>query len=129
MATVNASKGVKQQELSYIPCGNAKWFRHFGSQFGSFFRKLNQLLACVCVCVCVCVCACSVTQSYPTLCNSIDYSHQTPLSMKFSRHEYWSELPFPPLGDLLDSELSYLSCTDWFFTISTNGKPLGSCMV
>ena len=25
---------------------------------------------------------------------------QAPLSMGFSRQEYWSELPFPPLGDL-----------------------------
>ena len=27
---------------------------------------------------------------------------QTPLSMKFSRQEYWSELPFPSPGDLPD---------------------------
>ena len=26
--------------------------------------------------------------------------HQAPLSMGFSRQEYWSELPFPPPGDL-----------------------------
>ena len=25
---------------------------------------------------------------------------QAPLSMGFSRHEYWSGLPFPPPGDL-----------------------------
>ena len=28
---------------------------------------------------------------------------QAPLSMEFSRQEYWSGLPFPPLGDLPDS--------------------------
>ena len=27
---------------------------------------------------------------------------QTPLSMGFSRHEYWSGLPFPSPGDLPD---------------------------
>ena len=27
---------------------------------------------------------------------------QAPLSMGFSRQEYWSELPFPPPGDLPD---------------------------
>ena len=27
---------------------------------------------------------------------------RAPLSMKFSRQEYWSGLPFPPAGDLLD---------------------------
>ena len=32
-------------------------------------------------------------QSYPTLC-------QAPLSMGFSRGEYWSGLPCPPPGDL-----------------------------
>ena len=29
-------------------------------------------------------------------------ARQTPLSMGFSRQEYWSELPFPALGDLPD---------------------------
>ena len=38
-----------------------------------------------------CVCA----QSCPTLCN-----RQDPLSMGFSRQEYWSGLSFPPPGDL-----------------------------
>ena len=28
-------------------------------------------------------------------------AHQAPLSMGFSRQEYWSRLPFPPPGDLL----------------------------
>ena len=28
---------------------------------------------------------------------------QTPLSMRFPRQEYWSGLPFPTPGDLLDS--------------------------
>ena len=28
--------------------------------------------------------------------------HQAPLSMEFSRQEYWSGLPFPPPGDLPD---------------------------
>ena len=29
-------------------------------------------------------------------------SHQAPLSMDFSRQEYWSGLPFPSPGDLLN---------------------------
>ena len=28
--------------------------------------------------------------------------HQAPLSMEFSKKEYWSELPFPSPGDLPD---------------------------
>ena len=31
-----------------------------------------------------------------------DCSPQSPLSMGFSRKEYWSGLPFPPPGDLPD---------------------------
>ena len=30
---------------------------------------------------------------------------QAPLSMGFPRQEYWSRLPFPPLGDLPDPEM------------------------
>ena len=29
-------------------------------------------------------------------------AHQAPLSMRFSRQEYWSGLPCPPPGDLPD---------------------------
>ena len=29
-------------------------------------------------------------------------AHQAPMSMGFSRQEYWSGLPFPPPGDLPD---------------------------
>ena len=42
-----------------------------------------------------------VAQPCPTLCDRIDRAHQAPLSIGFSRQEYWSELPFPPPGDLL----------------------------
>ena len=35
------------------------------------------------------------------LCNCMDSSlHQAPLSMGFSRQEYWSGLPFPSPGNL-----------------------------
>ena len=32
---------------------------------------------------------------------------QAPLSMGFSRQEYWSELPFPPPGDLPDPRIQH----------------------
>ena len=51
--------------------------------------------------VCVCVCVYSVTQSCLTLCDSTDYiAFKAPLSMEFSRQEYWSRLPLPSPGDL-----------------------------
>ena len=34
-------------------------------------------------------------QSCPTLCIPWTTAHQAPLSMEFSRQEYWSRLPFP----------------------------------
>ena len=45
-----------------------------------------------------CMHACLLTQSCPNLCNPC----QAPLSMEFSRQEYWSGLPFPSPGDLFD---------------------------
>ena len=41
-----------------------------------------------------------LAKSYPTL-----GTPWTPLSMGFSRQEYWSELPFPSLGDHPNSGL------------------------
>ena len=34
---------------------------------------------------------------------------QAPLSTEFSRQEYWSGLPFPPLGNLLDPGIEQTS--------------------
>ena len=45
-----------------------------------------------CVCVCVQLCL--------TLCDPMD--PQAPLSVEFSRQEYWSALPFPTARDLPD---------------------------
>ena len=47
------------------------------------------------------VCAKSL-QLCPTLCDAMDCSLPAPLSMGFSRQEYWSGLPCPPPGDLPD---------------------------
>ena len=42
--------------------------------------------------------ACSVTSVMSNSMQPMD--HQAPLSMGFSRQEYWSGLPFPSPGDL-----------------------------
>ena len=42
-------------------------------------------------------------QSCPTLCDPWTVAYQAPLSMGFSRQEYWSGLACPPPGDLPDS--------------------------
>ena len=43
-----------------------------------------------------------IAQSCPTLCNLMSSSCQGPLSMEFTRQEYWSGLPFSSPGDLPD---------------------------
>ena len=44
-------------------------------------------------------CCSLVAKLCPTFCDPMDYS-QAPLSLGFSRQEYWSGLPFPPPEDL-----------------------------
>ena len=41
-----------------------------------------------------------VAKLCPTLCDPMTLAHQAPLSMGFSRREYWSGLPFPSPRDL-----------------------------
>ena len=41
-------------------------------------------------------------------------AHQTPLSMGFPRHEYWSGLPFSPTADLSYSNLSLWHLLHWW---------------
>ena len=60
-------------------------------------RQSNYYI-CVCVCVSVCVCVCTKSLQ---LCTTLwTIAHQAPLSMEFSRQEYWSGLPCPPPGGL-----------------------------
>ena len=55
---------------------------------------------------CHCVCACSVMSDSAT---PWTVAHQFPLSMEFSRQEYWSGLSFPTLGDLLNPLFIWLT--------------------
>ena len=43
-----------------------------------------------------------VAQLCPVLATSGTVAYQAPLSMEFSRQEYWNGLPFPSPGDLPD---------------------------
>ena len=50
-----------------------------------------------------------VTQSCPTLATPWTVAHQVPLSMGFSRQEYWSGLLFPSPRDLSDPRIESMS--------------------
>ena len=78
------------------------------------------------MCVCVCVC----TRSHGWL-FAIWWTvaHQAPLSVGFSRQEYWRRLPFPPPGDLSNPGIEATSLVSpalasEFFTMVPPGKRL-----
>ena len=52
-------------------------------------------------------------------------AHQAPLSMRFPRQQYWSELPFPSPGDLSNPGTEAVSpeLEGRFFITETPGKP------
>ena len=67
-------------------------------------------------------------QSCPTLCNPVTVAGQVPLSMEFSRQEYWSGLPFPSPGNLPDpgietKSLASPALAGGFFITVPPGKP------
>ena len=65
-----------------------------------------------------------VAESCPTLCDPMD-SHQAPLSMGFSRQEYWNALPFPSPGHLLTrgANPSLSHCRRILYSLSHQGSP------
>ena len=91
------------------------------------------------VCVCVCVCMCARTRAHMYMCSVVSdfaaqwsVAHQAPLSMEFSRQEFWSVLLFPIPGDLPNhpgikpSSPAVPALAGGFFTTAPPGKPIGS---
>ena len=73
------------------------------------------------------VCAC-VLSHVPLFVTQWTVVSQSPLSIEFSRHEYWSGLPFPTPGDLPDPGVTPASLVSpalagGFFTTAPLGKP------
>ena len=88
--------------------------RAYGQNLFSLHTAVSKLDSCP---LCVCVVR-SVSQSC-----RLFVPRQAPLSMGFSRQEYWSELPFPSPGGLLQigikpASLSSPSLAGGFFTIA-----------
>ena len=82
------------------------------------------------------LCYATLLQSCLTLCNTIwTAACQTPLSMGFSRQEYWSGLRCSPAGDLSDTGIEPASLMSpalaggfvlFCFTTSTTWETLGN---
>ena len=73
-----------------------------------------------------------VVQSCPTVCNPINVACQAPVSMEFSRQEYWSGLPFPSAVDLSDPGIkpgSPALAGGYFTTSATWETQVGMCGV
>ena len=65
------------------------------SDFSFFLVFYTFLIACVCM-------PAKSPPLYPTLCDAMD-AHPPGFSVRgFSRQEYWSQLSYPPPGDLPD---------------------------
>ena len=64
--------------------------------------------------------------SYSVVSSSLRPLGQAPLSVGFPGQEYWSRLPFPPPGDLLDPGIEPKSpaLAGGFFTTEPSGKTL-----
>ena len=60
---------------------------------------------------------------------SLDWANQAPLSMVFSRQEYWNGLPFLTPGDLPHPGIEPVSpaLAGWFFTAEPAGKSRELC--
>ena len=80
------------------------------------------------VCVCARTHACMFSHVW-LFATPWTVAHWAPLSMGFSREEYWSGLPCPPPGDLPDPGIKSASSAlaGKFFITVTPGKPLFYC--
>ena len=116
---------------SYIVWRHVKWYSLFGKRVWHFFKELNIELPydpaipllgiltqekwkhrftqthththCIGMFIAQCAVLCLVLSCVLLFVTSCTVAHQAPLSMWFSRQEYWSGLPCPPPGDLPNS--------------------------
>ena len=105
--------------------GKMGWHVHIPSAQGAALkryeeepnRRKSHLLNCCCCCS-------LITKSCLILCNPTD--DNPPLSMGFSRQEYWSRLQFPSPGDLSDpgTEPKSPELAGRFFITEPPGKPI-----
>ena len=126
MASIQ-NKSICKQEVTGVCCRGSS--HHTGrdsrslcqerkGNFFFFFATVSgmwNLPVCVCVYAHLCL----------TLCDPVDWAHQTPLSMEFSKQKYWSGLLFPSLEDLSDPGIEPVSfsCPMLAGTFSSTAPP------
>ena len=109
--------GHRLLQIAYVSDGT-----HLYQAWGwgcKIWKYLQEFYTSIC---CYCMCAESVWL-YATIWT---VAHQAPLSMGLSRQEYWSELPFPPPGELASPGIQLMSpiLADGFLPLSLLGSPL-----
>ena len=89
-------------------------------------RVLQGIEHAVCVYINTHICVLSLSH-VPLFVTPRTVAHQAPLSMGFSRQEYWRGVPFPTPGDLPDpgvepKSLSFPALAGRFFTTEPPGS-------
>ena len=121
---IKPGEGVEKKEPSYTIGGNVHWYCHFGERYGSSLKTENRVTIRPCnptsghISRCVCSNAQSRLTPRTTAC-------QVPLSMEFSRQEYWRGLLFPSSqGSSWPRHWTCIShIADGFFTTEPPGNP------
>ena len=119
--------GVWKNESTHILLKHNFWKLKSFIKFSKWvFSVTQQFCFSVFTLVGEVACMCSVTWLFAT---PWTVANQVPLSMEFSRQEYYSRLPFPPLGDLPKPRIEPSSPTlqpHWGFP-STQEIPSNKC--
>ena len=115
-AGFQSAAGLEKPQLQVISHFDYNRIGHL-----NFWTETVTHLKCDCVCVCMLSHVWLFTTPWTVAC-------QAPLSMEFSRQEYWSGLPFPSPGDLPDPEIEpaslvSLALAGRFFTTVPPEKP------
>ena len=105
--------------LSFKVYHYGKFYSSFKTVFNLFWFSLSWLLYIWYYCCCLIAKLCPLLWPWILAC-------QAPLFVGFPLQEYWSGLPFPPLGDRPNPGMKpmFPSLAGRFFTTEPPGKPI-----
>ena len=124
----NTYRNISTDSLFIIPCQSMHYWqlKIFAQllfwKISDIIEKLEEWQTSICSSLAFMLSRFSHVQLFATLWT---VAYQAPLSMRFSRKEYWSGLPCPPPGDLPDPGVELMSLTSpelagkFFVTITT----------